>query len=167
MLHGMAFTGFVIITFSAAAYCLWNLPLAYAAGEIHQNKQTKHLSWITWLMAIALWLSLLIALFIVFPQYRIAPPQGQTDLTHYPRYLLLKNPNTAWLHTFAMEAKEHMAWIAALILTAVASMASSSQHKKLDASVRSAMAWLLIISFGIVSFLGLLGVFVNKVAPIY
>ena len=40
--------------------------------------------------------------YIVFPPYRATPPAGVTDLSQFPRSLVLASPTTAWLHAFAI-----------------------------------------------------------------
>ena len=90
----------------------------------------------------------------------VAPPE-------FPRALLLASPSTAWLHTFAMESKEHMPWIASMLTTAVAFVAVRYRSRVLqNASLRSLSMALLAISFALVAFVSLMGVFVNKVAPL-
>jgi hypothetical protein len=66
-----------------------------------------------------------------------------------------------------MEIKEHMPWIASMLTTAVAFIAvhypsATLRHQPLR---RTALS-LLAISFAIMAFVSLLGVFVNKVAPL-
>ena len=49
--------------------------------------------------------------------------EGTTDLAAYPGALILGDPSTAWLHAFAMETKEHLPFIAYMLVTAVAFVA--------------------------------------------
>jgi F0F1-type ATP synthase membrane subunit c/vacuolar-type H+-ATPase subunit K len=66
-----------------------------------------------------------------------------------------------------MEIKEHMPWIASMLTTAVAFIAVRYPTATLrNPSLRNTAFSLLAISFAIVSFVSLLGVFVNKVAPL-
>jgi heme A synthase len=117
--------------------------------------------------AALLWITVLLGTYIVFPPYRAAPPEGATDLGDYPRSLLLAEPETAWLHSFGMEIKEHVPWIAAMLATAVAFVAVRyGGHLARDPSVRRAVMTWLAIALALVSVVALLGVFVNKVAPV-
>lgn len=110
-----------------------------------------------------LWLAVLVGTYIIFPPYRATPPDGVTDLSQYPRSLLLANPDTAWLHAFAMESKEHMPWIASMLATAVAFVSVRYQSTLLrDAQLRNMAMILLTVSFALVSFVGLMGIFVDK-----
>jgi hypothetical protein len=66
-----------------------------------------------------------------------------------------------------MEIKEHMPWIASMLATAVAFVCVRSRARVLhDASLRNMAIVLLAISFVLVGFVSLMGVFVNKVAPL-
>jgi hypothetical protein len=114
-----------------------------------------------------LWLTVLAGTYVIFPPYRATPPTGVTDLSQFPRALVLASPNTAWLHAFAMESKEHMPWIASMLATAVAFVAVRYRSNVLtSASLRTMAFGLLAISLALVAFVSLLGVFVNKVAPL-
>jgi hypothetical protein len=114
-----------------------------------------------------LWLTVIVGTYIIFPPYRVTPPPGTTDLSQFPRAFVLANASTAWLHAFAMEIKEHMPWIATMLTTAVAFIAVRYPGATLRTpSLRKAAFTLLAISFVIVAFVSVLGVFVNKVAPL-
>jgi hypothetical protein len=66
-----------------------------------------------------------------------------------------------------MEIKEHMPWIAAMLATAVAYVSSRYRATLLaDAPLRRLSATLLGLAFAFVSFVALLGVFINKIAPL-
>jgi hypothetical protein len=81
--------------------------------------------------------------------------------------MVLADPNTAWLHSFGMEIKEHVPWIAAMLATAVAFVVVRFRGRLTrDPLVRRAVMVWLTISLAMVSIAALLGVFVNKVAPV-
>jgi hypothetical protein len=66
-----------------------------------------------------------------------------------------------------MEIKEHVPWITAMLATAVAFVAVRYRARLLgDAPLRSMTTALLAICFLLVSFAAVLGVLVNKVAPL-
>jgi hypothetical protein len=48
----------------------------------------------------------------------IAPPPTNADLRFFPRSYLPAEPQAGW-HTFGMEWKEHVAWLAPILATAV------------------------------------------------
>ncbi len=117
--------------------------------------------------AAAVWLAVLVGTYINFPPYRATPPEGLENLSRYPRSLIQSDPGTAWLHGFAMEIKEHVPWIAAMLTTAVAFVGVRYRARLFsDPHLRRMAVTLLGISFVLVSFAGVLGVFINKVAPL-
>jgi len=66
-----------------------------------------------------------------------------------------------------MESKEHMPWIASMLTAAVAFVAVRYRSRVLQiSSLRSLSMALLAISFALVAFVSLMGMFVNKVAPL-
>jgi hypothetical protein len=71
-----------------------------------------------WGMTIAAWLTVITGTWIVYPWYRAKPP-ADADLHFFPRAYLLAEPQRAGWHTFGMEWKEHVAWLAPILATAV------------------------------------------------
>jgi hypothetical protein len=66
-----------------------------------------------------------------------------------------------------METKEHLPFIASMLATAVAFVAWRYRKQLLgDAPLRRIGSALLAISFALVAYISLLGVFINKVAPL-
>ena len=167
MVHGMALGG------GAMAALFGALLLVYtrAAAPGAQSSVSASASPLVGLFSVAsaglLWVTVLAGTYIVFPPYRVPAPEGATDLSAYPRSMVLADPNTAWLHSFGMEIKEHVPWIAAMLATAVAFIVVRFRgHLTRDPLVRrTVMVW-LTISLAMVGAAALLGVFVNKVAPV-
>ena len=117
--------------------------------------------------AVLTWMTVIAGTYVVFPPYRATPPEGAAELGAYPRSMLLADPNTAWLHSIGMEIKEHVPWIAAMLATAVAFIVvRHGDHLVRNSSIRRAVLGCLAISLALVSAVALLGVFVNKVAPV-
>jgi hypothetical protein len=165
MLHGIVLSGGALLTMAAALFAL--RAMALPEGSAVPVRQANSVAWLMIAVAALMWASVLAGTFVVFPLYRAPPPEGVTALAAYPRALLLANPDTRWLHAFAMEVKEHMPWIAAMLVTAATFIGTRYRSSLLaDAALRRITAWLLWISFAIVSFVALLGVFINKVAPL-
>ena len=166
MLHGLVLSGGALMLLVVALYSL--RVLATPEGNNAPARQSDAFSWIVVGAASLLWMSVIGGTYIVFPMYRATPPEGVTALAEYPRALLLSNPDTRWLHGFAMEIKEHMPWIAAMVATAAAFVARRHRVTLLaDAALRRIMSSLLLVTLVLVSFVALLGVFVNKVAPLW
>jgi hypothetical protein len=166
MVHGIGLGGAALLALSAAVFALYLMrpqpgaaPTAVAAS--------RPLAALSVFTAAMLWLTTLVGTYVVFPPYRAAPPEGTTDLAAYPRSLVLSDPSTEWLHAFAMETKEHLPFIAAMLATSVAFVAWRYRGRLLDDDrLRRIGATLLGICFMIVAWVSLLGVFVNKVAPL-
>ena len=164
MVHGIGLGGGAMMGLAATLFYLY---AARVSAGPEWRAASRALARLTVLTAAVLWLTVLLGTYIVFPPYRMTPPAGLTDLSQFPRALVLANPNTAWLHTFAMESKEHMPWIAAMLTTAVAFVSVRDPSRLLgEASARNMAIGLLAISFALVTFVALMGVFVNKVAPL-
>lgn len=166
MIHGIVLGGGALLALAAALFAFQVMPAPDASG-VAGRRQASRLAWLTAFIAVALWLTALVGTYITFPPYRATPPQGLSDLAYYPRSLLQSNPGTAWLHGFAMEIKEHVPWIVAMLATSVAFVVARYRFRVLsDASLRRRATLLLAICFMLASLVGVLGIFINKVAPL-
>jgi hypothetical protein len=166
MVHGIVLGGGSLIGL-AAAWFLLHATRRSAAWRAVPPAEARDFATLAVGTAVLLWITVILGTYVVFPPYRATPPAGLADLAAYPRSLLLANPDTAWLHAFAMETKEHMPWIASMLATAVAFVAVRFQAAILeDRRLRSMAAALLAIAFVLASFAGLMGIFVNKAAPL-
>jgi hypothetical protein len=129
--------------------------------------QSRALARLTLASAIVLWLAVLTGTYIIFPPYRATPPVGVTDLGPFPRSLIQSRPDTVWLHAFGMESKEHMPWIAAMLATAVAFVGVRVPSMLVTRGpVRRLTILFVTIALGLIAFVAVMGVFVNKVAPL-
>lgn len=165
MLHGIVLGGGALMGLAAALFYLYAARTSDGAGDSPSG--SRALADLATLTAALIWLTVLAGTYIVFPLYRVAPPAGTTDLSQFPRALVLASPDTAWLHAFAMESKEHMPWIASMLATAVAFVCARYRSSVLrEPSLRSMAVTLLAVAFALVAFVSLMGVFVNKVAPL-
>ncbi len=166
VIHGMGLGALFLLAFGGGLAGLWSLREGLVTPE-GVEERTPRLLVGTWAMAIVAWLTVLVGTFIVYPWYRAKPPAGVTDLAAYPRVLLLSNPNTAQWHQFGMEWKEHVAWIAPLLATAVAFVvlyygAQLIRHPE----VRRALLVLFTLAFAAAAVAGVLGAFITKAAPV-
>jgi hypothetical protein len=168
MVHGIGLGGGALLALAAVLFSLYLMRShAGAAAPSAGTNPATGIARLTVFSAVILWLTAFVGTYIVFPPYRATPPEGTADLSAYPRSLLLADPSTAWLHAFAMETKEHLPFIAVMLATSVAFAAWRYRERLLqDESLRRMGAVLLAICFAIVAYVSLLGVFVNKVAPL-
>lgn len=166
MIHGIVLTGGALAALAAALFFVYAMRPANDA-ETLTPRQAAALSRITVAGTVLLWLAVIVGVYVIFPLYRATPPEGATDLAMYPRAMVLANPDTAWLHSFAMEIKEHVPFIAGMLATAVAfaGLRSPAQLVR-EPSVRGIGMTLLVVCLILVGAAGLLGVFINKVAPL-
>jgi heme A synthase len=166
MIHGLMLGGGAMLALAAALFALRAMP-AGDAGSAGTEVQSRYLTGLLVCIAVLLWLTVIVGTYVNFPPYRATPPEGLTDLSQYPRSLLQSNPGTAWLHGFAMEIKEHVPWIVAMVATAVAAVGVRYRSVLLnDSRLRRMITTLLAICFALVAFVAVLGVFINKVAPL-
>jgi hypothetical protein len=167
IVHGVVLGGMALLALAAALFAMGILRTA-DGSDVQAETQSRSLARLLVFITVTLWLTVLGGTYIVFPPYRATPPEGLTDLRQFPRSLLLANPDTAWLHAFAMESKEHIPWIASMLVTAVAFV--SVRHRAMllrkDEQLRNMAIVLLAVCFALVSFVGLMGILVNKVAPL-
>jgi hypothetical protein len=164
MVHGIVFGGGSLLTLAAALFFIWSTRERAAAGAVTPG-EARAFAHLNTLNAVLIWVAVVAGTYLVFPLYRAPPPEGVTDLSLYPRALIHANPGTVWLHSFGMEIKEHVPWMAAMLATAVA-FVSRSRGSLNDPAIRRTSAILLTVCFGAVAAAALLGVFANKVAPV-
>ena len=167
VIHGMVLGALFLVAFAGGLAGLWSLKPRLLTQE-GVSERTPRLLIGGWVMAIIAWLTVITGTWIVYPWYRAAPPEGTTNFADFPRSLLLSNEGTAAWHTFAMEWKEHVAWIAPFLATTVAFIIL---YYGVQLIRRQELRWPLIIMFGLAfasaGIAGLFGAFITKAAPIY
>jgi hypothetical protein len=166
MVHGIGLGGAALMGLAAALFYLFAARPS-EGRHLPSPGASRAFAALSVFTAVMLWLTVIVGTYVIFPPYRATPPAGTMDLSLFPRSLIQANPDTVWLHAFAMEMKEHAPWIASMLATAVAFVAVRYRSIAIaDASLRNMAITLLAICFALVSFVSLLGVFVNKVAPL-
>jgi hypothetical protein len=164
MILGAAF----LLAFAGGLAGLWSLRPEYltAAGV---NDRLRRLDWGTTGMAVAAWLTVITGTWIVYPWYRAAPPEGLTPVTvEFPRYFLLANPALAGWHSFAMEWKEHVAWMAPFLVTPVAFIVWRYRDELVNRpALRQTLLVLFVGSFVVAAIAGVMGALITKAAPIH
>ena len=159
-IHGMTLGALFLLMFAGAMAGLYSL----RPGLVTVNgivERTRRLAIGTWGMAIVAWVTVISGTWIVYPWYRDKSPSSAKSQ-------LLANPSTADWHTFGMEWKEHIAWLAPIIATAVAFVVtyygtSLIRHQ----GVRRALMVLFALSFASAAVAGLFGAFITKSAPVH
>ncbi len=166
VIHGLVFAGLFLLSFSGGFLALWSLRPEWLTTDGMKNKIASMKIW-TWSMAAVAWLTVLVGTYIVYPWYRAKPPEGTADLAAYPRSFLLAHPNLAAWHSFGMEWKEHIAWLAPVAATIVAYVIAKYGPKLAEEpKIRNAVMWFFVIAFVTAAVAGVLGAFITKAAPV-
>jgi hypothetical protein len=166
LVHGMVLGTLFLLAFGGGVAGLWSLRQQLVTPE-GVRERTARLLVGTWVMALVAWLTVLTGTFVIYPWYRAVPPEGTTDLIGFPRSLLLASEATAPWHEFGMEWKEHVAWIAPFLATAVAfCVAYYGVLLVRRNDVRRALIILFTLAFLAAGAAGLYGALITKAAPV-
>jgi len=165
-LHGMVLGSLFLLAFAGGLAGLWSLRAEWVTINGLHERMLRLKAGVTG-MAIVAWVTVVTGTWIVYPWYRDPPPQGQADLENYPRAFLLADESLKGWHEFGMEWKEHIAWIAPILATAVAFIVLYYGNQLLvDSRLRYITIGLFILAFAAAGVAGLLGAFITKAAPI-
>ena len=158
VVHGMFLGALFLLAYAGGLAELWGLREGQLTAE-GVTRRTRRIEIGTWTMAAAAWLTVMTGSFIVYPWYRADPGGAKFDL--------LADPSTANWHNFAMEWKEHIAWIAPMLATAVAfSVTYYGTSLIKHQGVRKALMVFFTAAFLIAAVAGALGAFITKAAPV-
>ncbi|MEX2556153.1 MAG: hypothetical protein WEB06_11020 [Actinomycetota bacterium] len=159
VIHGMVLGTLFLLAFAGGIAGLWSLrPALVTPAGIRERIHRLNIG--VWSMAIVAWGTVITGTYIVYPWYRDA---AETSA----RSRLLANPETALWHTFGMEWKEHVAWIAPILATAVAFIVTYyGRRLARDDRMRKLAMALFTGAFLAAAVAGLFGAFINKAAPI-
>jgi hypothetical protein len=161
--HGMFFGALFLLSFGGAIADLYDFQPSWIT-EAGSVAKTKRLRLGLWSMALLAWLTVISGTWFIYIWYRMKPTEG-ANLADFPRYFLLSKPQTEKWHSFAMEWKEHVTWIAPMILTSVAYAAQYYGQQLRDLpKMRKALLCLLAIGFFSAAAGGVLGALINKIA---
>jgi hypothetical protein len=166
VIHGMGLGALFLLAFTGGLAGLYSLKTEWVtvAGL---REWLRRLNIGTWVMAVVAWLTVISGTYIAYPWYRATPPQGTTDLHLFPKSFLLSIPTLAQWHTFGMEWKEHVAWFAPLLATAVAFVVWRYGDQIADnPKLRNALIILFVLAFVAAGIAGLFGAFITKAAPL-
>ena len=165
-LHGMVFGALFLLSFAGGLAGLWSLRPEWVTVNGLQERMFRLKLGVTTLAVVA-WVTVITGTWIVYPWYRAKPPQGVTDLTAYPKALLVATPGKEDWHNFGMEWKEHVAWIAPILATAVAFIVLYYSNQLIvDKKLRYLALGLFVLAFATAGVAGGLGAFITKAAPI-
>jgi len=166
VLHGMGFGALFMLAFSGALAELYRMSVSNAPVQPSGRGQTL-LSVYLVAMVVLAWLTVFSGAYIVYPWYRAVPPAGLTDLSEYPRRLLLASGKTSEWHNVGMEWKEHVSWLAPIAMTMVAYVTLKYRRAiTRPRHMRTAVLGFAVAAFIATGVAGAFGAFLNKYAPV-
>ena len=159
-MHGMVFGALFLLAFAGGFAGLYSLRPALLTNR-GLIERSRRLVAGTWSMAIVAWLTVITGTFIVYPWYRAKGPTSAKSL-------ITANPLTANWHTFGMEWKEHIAWLAPILATMVAIVVAYYGPRLIKhQGLRRVLMGLFVLAFASAAVAGLLGAFITKVSPVH
>jgi hypothetical protein len=166
VVHGMVFGFIFLLGFSGALYAIYSMKTEWLTVE-GMTKTINSIKVYLWALAISVWAAVFTGAWVVYPWYRATPPEGATDLSTFPKFLLLANESTAQWHEFGMEWKEHVAFLAPIAATVVA-FAVSYYGPLLAKKIgeRRAIMTFFIFAFIATAVAGMFGAFITKAAAV-
>ena len=166
LIHGMGFGALYLLAGSGLLLELYRFTAPCPHSDLMPSHQ-RFLKWYLIAMAALAWLAVLSGTYVIYPWYRAVPPPGTFALSMFPQHMLMSSPATIGWHSFGMEWKEHVAWLAPISITMAAFVfirygGDLRNHRQLRSSV---------LCFAVVSFLaagvaGFLGAMIDKQAPV-
>ncbi|HQT79514.1 MAG TPA: hypothetical protein PLD10_20915 [Rhodopila sp.] len=167
VLHGMGFGTLFMLAFSGAIGVIYATAVAGPGWQVSRWDRRMFRFYLVSMAALA-WLTVLSGTYLIYPWYRAVPPAGTTDLSGYPRALLVSSPRTAGWHELGMEWKEHIAWFTPIAMTMVAYIFITygpqlARHRTL----RNAVLGFAAAAFLSTAVAGFFGAFLNKYAPVH
>jgi hypothetical protein len=167
-LHGLILGAGFLLAFTGGFAGLWGFRSEWLTND-GARAALRRMMLTTWTMAVLAWATVFIGTYALYPWYRAKPPDHITglQLQGYPRSVLLANAGTAGWHKFGMEWKEHIAWWAPILATAVAVVVARQRHQLLrNTRLRRALLFLFSVSFFCAAVAAFFGAFINKTAPL-
>jgi hypothetical protein len=166
VLHGMGFGALFMLAFSGAIGVIY-ATAAVGPGWVESRGHDMMFRFYLISMAALAWLATLSGAYVIYPWYRAAPPPGTTDLSAYPRALLLSSPRTAGWHDLGMEWKEHIAWFTPIAMTMVAYVfIKYGPQLAFHRHLRNGVLGFTAAAFFATAVAGVFGAFLNKFAPV-
>ena len=180
VVHGLVLGTVFLLLFGGGLAGLWSLRPGFLTTAGVQER-TRRLRIGMWAMAATAWATVITGTWIVYPWYREElAVQGDDDFagcvgavlptgTCSPRDFLKSNVSgdTESWHNFGMEFKEHIAWAAPFLATAVAFIVAYYGARLIKRPwLRAATIVMFVRTFAAAAIRGFFGAFLNKIAPI-
>lgn len=159
LVHGLVLGGLFVLAFAGGLAGFWSLRagLLTEAGVV---ERMRRLVAGTVAMAAIAWVTVITGTWIVYPWYR-------EDVPSSAKSTLLADPDTSDWHDFGMEWKEHIAWLAPMLATAVAFIVFYHRRDLIRHQLARKIAMGLFIgAFAAAAIAGLLGALITKNASV-
>jgi hypothetical protein len=159
LVHGILLGGGILLAFSGGLAGFYSLRPELLT-ERGVTERLRRLRIGTVAMAVLTWMTVIVGTWVVYPWYREKTPDS-------PRSKLLADPDTKDWHEFAMEWKEHIAWLAPMLATTAAFMVLYYRTDLIRNQLARRIAMgLFVAAFGVAVVAGLLGALISKKAPV-
>jgi hypothetical protein len=166
LMHGMGFGALYLLACSGALTELYFWTAPQQLAEVTPTRDRFLKVYLIALVVLA-WSAVLTGTYVVYPWYRAVPPPGMTPLSMCPQRLLMSSPATSGWHSFGMEWKEHIAWLAPISITMVAYVfIRYGQDLRRHRPLRTAVLCFALVSFLAAGIAGLFGALIDKKAPV-
>jgi hypothetical protein len=166
VIHGLLFGSFFILGIFGIVVELTRSAYATEPSKltaVGRSFASLYLS----ITAVLGWAAVLAGTYIIYPWYRAVPPAGTTDLTEFPKSLLLASNTTSGWHSLGMEWKEYVAWLAPIAITMVAYVWTKQRAAiQKYPQVRKAVLVFALVAFAAAGAAGFFGAMINKHAPV-
>jgi len=159
LIHGMTFGALFLLAYAGGIAEL--ISLRYEdVNSPSAAQRVKRLKLGTTVMAAVAWLTVITGTWIPYVWYRAKAPTS-------PRSFLLSDPATAGWHSFGMEWKEHVAWLAPILATVVAYLVYYFGRRLVrEEKIRQVAMVMYNLAFVTAAVAGLFGALITKAAPI-
>jgi hypothetical protein len=159
LVHGVLLGGAFLLAFSGGLAGFYSLRPELLT-ERGLTERVRRLRIGTVAMAVLTWVTVIVGTWIVYPWYREKTPDS-------PKSKLLADPDTKDWHEFAMEWKEHIAWLAPMLATTAAFMVLYYRTDLIRNQLARRIAMgLFVAAFAVAVVAGLLGALITKKAPV-
>lgn len=157
IVHGMGIGAVFLLAFAGGLAGLYSYRPGLLTPEGIEERSWR-LKLGTTGMAIAAWLTVITGTWVVYPWYR-----GEGGA----KFDLVASEATASWHEFGMEWKEHIAWLAPLVATAVAfAVVYYGKELAKEDKVRKSLIAFFCAAFAIAAVAGLFGALITKAGPV-
>lgn len=165
-IHGFLFGGFFILGVFGILVELVRSAYTKQPSELTETGHSLASLYVN-VTAMLGWAAVLAGTYILYPWYRAVPPARTTDLTGFPKSLLLASGSTSGWHSLGMEWKEYVAWLAPIAVTMIAYVYTKQRAAmKKYPQVRNAVLLFAFVALAAAGVAGLFGAMINKRAPV-